>query len=56
MEDMKEMIKTNSEAAWGNFFGFLHVGIPLEMLDNPLDILCSVKNNITCWDTLGNVG
>ena len=43
VEDMKEMIKTNNEAAWGKCFGILHVGIPLEMLENPIDILCSVK-------------
>ena len=43
MQDMKQMLKPNSKAPWGNRFGLLHVGIPLDMLDNPLDILCKVK-------------
>jgi hypothetical protein len=45
-KDMKQMLKPNSEAPWGNRFGYLHIGIPLKMLDNPLDILRSVKKNV----------
>lgn len=39
-------VKPNSEAAWGNRFGYLHVGIPMEKLDNPLDMLGKVKENL----------
>lgn len=46
VQDLKQMIKPNSKAPWGNRFGLLHVGIPLEMLDNPLDILRKVKENL----------
>ena len=46
MQDMKQMLKPNSKAPWGNRFGLLHVGIPLDMLDNPLDILCKVKEDL----------
>lgn len=40
------MLKPKSGSAWGNRFGFLHVGIPMEKLDNPLDILGKVKENL----------
>lgn len=45
-KDMKQMLKPKSGSAWGNRFGFLHVGIPMEKLDNPLDILGKVKENL----------
>ena len=44
--NMKQMVKPSSEAAWGNRFGYLHVRIPMEKLDNPLDILGKVKENL----------
>ena len=43
---MKQRLKPKNKAPWGNRFGFLHVGILLEMLDNPIDILYRVKDNI----------
>jgi hypothetical protein len=43
---MKQMLKPNSKVPWGNRYGYLIVRIPLEMLDNPLDILRRVKKNI----------
>eukprot|EP01018_Ginkgo_biloba_P010240 Gb_13458 [translate_table: standard] len=43
LQDLGEMMKAGTPTPWGNHFGFLHLPIPVEELENPLDFVRSAK-------------
>ncbi|GLJ31032.1 hypothetical protein SUGI_0620830 [Cryptomeria japonica] len=45
LKDIKDMLKPESEAPWGNRFGLLHTPIPTANAESPLDFVRRDKKN-----------
>ncbi|XP_059065598.1 wax ester synthase/diacylglycerol acyltransferase 11-like [Cryptomeria japonica] len=43
LKDIKEMMKSESEAPWGNRFGLLHIPMPTGNAESPLDFVRKAK-------------
>eukprot|EP01018_Ginkgo_biloba_P010243 Gb_13461 [translate_table: standard] len=46
LQNLEEMMKTNTQMPWGNHFGFLHVPIPVGKFENPLDFVRRAKRSL----------
>eukprot|EP01018_Ginkgo_biloba_P010241 Gb_13459 [translate_table: standard] len=46
LQNLEEMMKTDTQTPWGNHFGFVHVPIPVGKFENPMDFVRRAKRSL----------
>ncbi|GLJ51800.1 hypothetical protein SUGI_1100500 [Cryptomeria japonica] len=46
LNDIKDLLKPNSQSPWGNRFGMVHIAIPVASADSPLDFVRKAKQTM----------